>query len=100
MNASFRSDYIISRHTFYENEYHALSQLDFFLNDKINDKINDLDKTILGEIRKNKYITIPELSKKIGKSEPTIYRHIEGLMKKDILTRMESRKTGYWEIIE
>ena len=71
-----------------------------FLNDKINDKINDLDKAILGEIRKNKYITIPELSKKIGKSEPTIYRHIEGLMKKDILKRMESRKTGYWEIIQ
>ncbi|MBQ8141957.1 MAG: winged helix-turn-helix domain-containing protein [Bacilli bacterium] len=59
-----------------------------------------MDKTILGEIRKNKYITIPELSKKTGKSEPTIYRHIEGLMKKDILKRMESRKTGYWEIIK
>ena len=29
LNASFRSDYIISRHAFYENEYHALSQLDF-----------------------------------------------------------------------
>ncbi len=52
-----------------------------FLNDKINDKINDLDKTT-------------------GKSQPTIYRHIEGLMKKDILKRMESRKTGYWEIIQ
>lgn len=71
-----------------------------FLNDKINDKINDLDKAILGEIRKNKYITIPELSKKIGKSEPTIYRYIEGLMKKDMLKRMESRKTGYWKIIQ
>ena len=35
-----------------------------FLNDKINDKTNYLDKTILGEIRKNKYITIPGLSKK------------------------------------
>ena len=33
------------------------------INDKINDEINDLDKKILGEIRKNKYITIPELSK-------------------------------------
>lgn len=55
---------------------------------------------ILSEIRKNKYITIPELSKKIGKSEPTIYRHIENLMKKGLLKRMESRKAGYWEIID
>ena len=71
-----------------------------FLNDKINDKINELDMAILSEIRKNKYITIPELSKKIGKSEPTIYRHIENLMKKGLLKRMESRKAGYWEIID
>ena len=70
-----------------------------FLNDKINDKINELDKMILQEIRKNKYITIPELSKKIGKSEPTIYRHLEQLMSKGLVKRMESRKAGYWEII-
>ena len=54
---------------------------------------------ILQEIRKNKYITIPELSKKIGKSEPTIYRHLEQLMNKGLVRRMKSRKAGYWEII-
>ncbi len=54
----------------------------------------------MSEIKKNKYITIPELSKKIGKTEPTIYRHIENLMKKDLLKRMESRKAGYWEVID
>ena len=70
-----------------------------FLNDKINDKINDLDKTIMSKKKKNKYITIPELSKRINKSEPTIYRHLQLLMKKGLLKRMESRKAGYWEII-
>ena len=70
-----------------------------FLNDKINDKINELDRAIISEIRKNKYITIPELSEKINKSEPTIYRHIDSLVKKGLLKRVASRKSGYWEII-
>ncbi len=70
------------------------------INDKINDKISHLDKAIISEIRKNKYITIPELATKIAKSEPTIYRHIEQLMKKGLLRRMGSRKAGYWELID
>ena len=46
----------------------------------------------------NKYVTIPELAIKIGKSEPTIHRHIDALVSKGIVKRVGSRKTGYWEI--
>ncbi|MBQ2472102.1 MAG: winged helix-turn-helix domain-containing protein [Acholeplasmatales bacterium] len=67
-------------------------------NDKINDKINIVDKSIINEIFKNKYITIPELAIKINKSEPTIHRHIDVLVSKGYIKRVGSRKTGYWEI--
>ena len=66
----------------------------------INDKINNLDQVIINEIRKNKYITIPVLAKKLNKSSATIYRHLKYLCKMNILIRKESRKNGFWEIIE
>lgn len=69
------------------------------INDKINDKINELDEAILSEIRNNKYVTIPELGNKIAKSNATIYRHVGQLIKKGMLRRIGSRKTGYWEIL-
>ncbi len=72
-----------------------------FLNDKINDKINDkmneTDRKIVDTIKFNKYITISELVKEVNKSEPTVYRHIESLMKDNILSRVGSRKNGYWK---
>ena len=71
-----------------------------FLNDKINDKINIVDESIINEIFKNKYITIPELAIKINKSEPTIHRHIDVLVSKGYIKRVGSRKTGYWEIVK
>ena len=66
--------------------------------DFLNDKINELDKIIISEIRKNKYITIPELAKKINKSEPTVFRHLEKMIENMIIRRVGSRKAGYWEI--
>ena len=64
----------------------------------LNDKINNIDKLIINEIYKNKYITIPELAIKINKSEPTIHRHIDSLVSKGYIRRVGSRKTGYWVI--
>jgi ATP-dependent DNA helicase RecG len=71
-----------------------------FLRNKefLNDKINEIDKKIIAEMNDNKYVTIPELAIKIGKSEPIIHRHIDALVSKGIVKRVGSRKTGYWEI--
>lgn len=69
------------------------------INDKKNDKLNNIDKKILNEFRKNKFITIPELSSKLDKSTITIYRHIKAMMDSNIVKRKGSRKTGYYEII-
>ena len=51
------------------------------------------------EIRKNKYVTIPELKDILDKSEPTIYRHLKKLISEGIIKRNGSKKAGYWEII-
>ncbi len=64
----------------------------------INPRANELEKMILEYIRDNRYITIPELSSKTKKSEPTIHRHLDKLVKKNLLERRGSRKTGYWNI--
>lgn len=76
---------------------------EFFLAGKVKecsnqDRLDNLDKEILSLIKKNKYITIPELAEKCGKSEPTIHRHLDYLVKIKKIERIGSRKTGYWDI--
>lgn len=69
------------------------------LNDKINDKINDFDKKIIELIVENKHITIPELSNESSKSEATVHRLLNNLIKLGI-RRVGSRKSGYWEVLK
>lgn len=79
-----------------------------FINDKINDKKNDkitpksttLDHRIVEAVKGNKYITIPELAALTGKSEATIHRHLDVLVKSGKIARVGSRKTGFWDIHE
>jgi len=61
--------------------------------------INKLDISILKLIKANKFIIIPELSNKTGKSEPTIHRHLASLISKGILQRVGSRKTVFWKVL-
>ena len=74
------------------------------INDKINDIINDKIKTktdemILSLILENAYITINELAEKIGKSNPTIHRHMNKLVSERKIERVGSRKSGYWRVL-
>lgn len=69
-------------------------------NEKINDKIDPIDRSIMKIILENKYITIPELASLIKKSEPTIHRHLDHLSELNMIRRVGSRKTGYWEVIK
>ena len=79
-----------------------------FINDDINEKKKDqitqkenlLDQKIINIVRENKYVTIPKLAKLTKKSEPTVYRHIDSLLKRGMIKRVGSRKTGYWELLE
>ena len=68
--------------------------------DKINDRINYLDRRIVSIVKENKHITLKEMSEALQTSYPTIYRHMSGLMEKNIIQRVGSRKNGYWNVIE
>ena len=70
-----------------------------FLDDKINDKINELDYEILKQLKLNKYMTIPEIASSLAKSEITIHRHMDNLVKNNAIIRVGSRKTGYWKVL-
>ena len=72
-----------------------------FLNEKVVEQkgLSDFDENIINVLRDNKYINIPELSKEVGKSGPTVYRHLDKLCKLNLVRRIGSRKTGYWEVL-
>lgn len=61
-------------------------------------RISNLDDMIINSIKNNKYITIPELANIVNKSEITVHRHLNDLCKNGIVSRIGSRKTGYWRI--
>lgn len=55
---------------------------------------------ILALIQKDEYITIPELSQKIGVTERTIERNLQKLQQDKLLKRVGGAKGGHWELIE
>lgn len=69
----------------------------WYKNDILNDIIKPLDEDILKLIRKNKYITGSDISKRLSRSEVTIQRHLSFLSKAGYLRRVGSKKNGYWE---
>ncbi|MBR1721920.1 MAG: winged helix-turn-helix transcriptional regulator, partial [Treponema sp.] len=69
------------------------------VNDTVNGTVNDTVKTILALIEQNSSITYEEMTEKTGKSRRTISRLITELKEKNIIARVGSDKTGYWEIV-
>lgn len=65
----------------------------------LNVPLNERQKKIINDIQKNKYKTQIEFSKKYNVNEKTIKRDLQLLQEKNIIKRIGSRKTGYWEII-
>ncbi len=66
--------------------------------DGVNDGLDKVDQQILGLIRQNPAITLPELADSIGKSLRTIERRV-GKLKNHALRRVGSDKTGHWEVL-
>ena len=61
-------------------------------------KESPVEYAILKQIREDKYITVQELSERIGKSTATISRYIRNLTDSGKLKRIGARKNGYWFI--
>lgn len=61
-------------------------------------ELTEIEKEIVNIIKDNQNITIEECSKKINKSIRTTKNIFKSLKEKNILKRIGSNKTGYWEV--
>lgn len=61
-------------------------------------------KTLKDKIKEmlisDKYINVSELAQILDKSEITIYRYLQEMVKNGELERVGSRKTGYWSVLD
>lgn len=72
--------------------------LNVLLNDPLNVLLNERHKLLLKLINENKFITAKSLATSCAVSDKTIKRDIVFLKNKNILKRMGSKKSGYWEL--
>ena len=70
------------------------------LNVQIKEKLSETEQTVYNLLSLNKGISKAEISERISKSEKTVQRIIAGLLRKGLIRRVGSNKSGYWEIIE
>lgn len=69
-------------------------------NEPLNEPLNDRQKEIIVLIKNNKHIIIKDLMDNLNAGRETIKRDINKLQEANIIKRVGSRKTGYWEIIK
>lgn len=61
--------------------------------------LNDIQNKIIELILNDKYITQNNISEKLNVSVRTVKRHFKVLIENDIIKRIGSDKSGYWELI-
>ena len=66
---------------------------------KMTVKVTVNQKKILEAVKKNPYVTLDELSKKIGISRKSIAANVKKLQEAGMLKRNGADKNGYWEIV-
>lgn len=96
----------------FEIRFFRLSRVDDSLIEKPNDVIStktemsddkkpslsSFEEKLLSILKEKPEMTIPELSRKLGKSTATTHRAIASLMQIGVLSRLGSRKKGQWEV--
>lgn len=70
------------------------------INVHINEQLNENEQIIFNLIKNNNKISKSELSIRINKSEKSVQRIISLLIKKGLIIRVGSNKTGYWKAIK
>ena len=69
--------------------------------DIVSNKVTNKTKNkILELIRDNPNITIQQIMVKTALSEPGVKKNLKRLKEKEIIKRIGSNKTGYWEVID
>ena len=62
------------------------------------ERLTNNQKMILNYMHENKYISIPQLSMKLGIATKNIETNISKLKIKGLLKRIGSAKGGHWEV--
>ena len=70
------------------------------LNVQIKEELSETEQTVYNLLSLNQGISKAEISERISKSEKTVQRIIADLLRKGLIRRVGSNKSGYWEIIE
>jgi ATP-dependent DNA helicase RecG len=70
------------------------------LNAPVNAPVNELQMKILNCIKNDSKISYDELAIKLEKNRTTIMRNIKKLKEQNLLKRIGSDKTGYWEVLD
>ena len=68
------------------------------INVQINTELTEAEQVIFNLIQNNEGISKAEMAIRIGKSEKTVQRIISSLMKKQVIEREGSNKSGSWKI--
>jgi len=68
--------------------------------EKVGERVSENQRLILEYFFKNKFISIIELSKKIGIAPKNIEENIKKLKKKGLIERVGSARGGHWKIIK
>ncbi len=64
----------------------------------VNISLNKNEQAVYSLLEKNPYYTRQELADATSKSLRTIQRTLDSLRKKDLIERIGSDKSGYWEV--
>lgn len=70
------------------------------LNVHIKEKLSTQEQLVFNIVLNNSEISKKEIATRISKSEKTVQRIISSLLKKHVIARVGSNKTGHWEVIE
>lgn len=70
------------------------------LNVHINEELSEGEQIIFNLIKNYDSISKSELAIRINKSEKSVQRLISSLIKKGLVIRVGSNKTGYWKVVD
>lgn len=81
--------------------FEFLRKQNVLINEPINVSLNltDTESLVLEILKANKGVKKAQIAKMIHKTETTVQRAIKKLTNEDLIRRVGSNKTGYWEIV-
>lgn len=70
------------------------------LNVHLNERLSETEQIVYNLIKNNSNINKHEIAVRINKSEKTVQRLIASLIKKGVIIRVGSNKTGCWKVVD